>query len=686
MIIKCEKCQTSFRLPDEKIKPEGTKVRCSRCKNIFTVFPAKKEVEKIAVELEEKTKIGFIPSSFGEDKDDDSPINIKRQKNGFSPSVESLGHGIPLSSPEIKQIKEPDQGLSEIMSAIETGIKDQISSIPEVTPTPINDHPAEESKTTTLESEKIPVEQSSFNGSSPDIGSLLNSISNITDKTIDSDKETGEPPPEELPDLSALLSATFQGDNNNSEQMNKDQPPIQNGIPDIPLPEIDDLINEKPATSQNPPITASQPHSEEEKISMDIDKVFDSLFTGGKTVSLPDQIPPQEGQPRKTLLYMESVPVAPQNLEQPQAKAPQTPPHPTMQIPEIQLPTPQKSLESSQIQDNLLNDDLSMFLSSQTSTQNSTAIPPKPPSLNTSDDLLAELSVPKTTDNSMGTEIAPTKQLFDMGGDITFGEPVSDTSNSLEQSNIKTFSPNANRSDDLLSQMDSIDNLPVTSQNQYAPVLTGLEVRKPQDTGTDITTSSESNSNKVELKKDVMAPVKPATIALKETAKSTKSEIFRWMFILTIGCAIVFASLYPSKIFPSINANIITTIGKPLTNNSISIENLYFKKLNNSDTLLIFTGSVNLRDAISPDNILLSFKISDLSGSEIIQTEYPLTYTENFDEVINISGFNNIKDFLAKNRLKTIIHKKIPFIAPLIVRNLEITDIDVKSSVKISSK
>lgn len=39
MIITCTECQTRFRLADEKLKPGGTKVRCSVCQQIFTVFP-----------------------------------------------------------------------------------------------------------------------------------------------------------------------------------------------------------------------------------------------------------------------------------------------------------------------------------------------------------------------------------------------------------------------------------------------------------------------------------------------------------------------------------------------------------------------------------------------------------------------------------------------------------------------
>ena len=37
MIIKCEQCQTKFRLDDSKVTDKGVKVRCAKCKHVFTV-------------------------------------------------------------------------------------------------------------------------------------------------------------------------------------------------------------------------------------------------------------------------------------------------------------------------------------------------------------------------------------------------------------------------------------------------------------------------------------------------------------------------------------------------------------------------------------------------------------------------------------------------------------------------
>lgn len=51
MIVQCEACQTRFRLADEKVKPGGIRVRCSKCKEVFTVTPPKPEPVEEAVDF-----------------------------------------------------------------------------------------------------------------------------------------------------------------------------------------------------------------------------------------------------------------------------------------------------------------------------------------------------------------------------------------------------------------------------------------------------------------------------------------------------------------------------------------------------------------------------------------------------------------------------------------------------------
>ena len=39
MIITCKECNASFSLDESLLKPTGSKVRCSKCKEIFTAYP-----------------------------------------------------------------------------------------------------------------------------------------------------------------------------------------------------------------------------------------------------------------------------------------------------------------------------------------------------------------------------------------------------------------------------------------------------------------------------------------------------------------------------------------------------------------------------------------------------------------------------------------------------------------------
>lgn len=52
MIVQCEACQTRFRLADEKVKPGGIKVRCSKCKEVFTVIPPEPEPVEDTVDFD----------------------------------------------------------------------------------------------------------------------------------------------------------------------------------------------------------------------------------------------------------------------------------------------------------------------------------------------------------------------------------------------------------------------------------------------------------------------------------------------------------------------------------------------------------------------------------------------------------------------------------------------------------
>ncbi|MFW5488591.1 MAG: DUF3426 domain-containing protein [Desulfovibrio sp.] len=40
MIVTCPECATKYNLPDDKISPSGARVRCTKCKHVFSVSPS----------------------------------------------------------------------------------------------------------------------------------------------------------------------------------------------------------------------------------------------------------------------------------------------------------------------------------------------------------------------------------------------------------------------------------------------------------------------------------------------------------------------------------------------------------------------------------------------------------------------------------------------------------------------
>lgn len=59
MIVQCQNCRTKFNIDESLIKEEGTKVRCSQCENVFSVFPQEQiETEDAATEIPQQSDAG----------------------------------------------------------------------------------------------------------------------------------------------------------------------------------------------------------------------------------------------------------------------------------------------------------------------------------------------------------------------------------------------------------------------------------------------------------------------------------------------------------------------------------------------------------------------------------------------------------------------------------------------------
>ncbi|MDX9710527.1 MAG: DUF3426 domain-containing protein [Trichloromonas sp.] len=88
MIIQCPECSTRFKLADDKLKPEGIKVRCAKCRHIFTLLPPEPDDTVAEAEGRPSTEHGEAEDpwaeSFNEMLDDASPEDAPAEQGESS--------------------------------------------------------------------------------------------------------------------------------------------------------------------------------------------------------------------------------------------------------------------------------------------------------------------------------------------------------------------------------------------------------------------------------------------------------------------------------------------------------------------------------------------------------------------------------------------------------------------------
>jgi len=97
MIITCEKCDISFNLDESLLKSSGSKVRCSKCKHIFTAYPPapekepeiQEEVKEAVPDLKTDDDLDFsgleqMIKSDDSSKDEDSPVKDRFEAETFA--------------------------------------------------------------------------------------------------------------------------------------------------------------------------------------------------------------------------------------------------------------------------------------------------------------------------------------------------------------------------------------------------------------------------------------------------------------------------------------------------------------------------------------------------------------------------------------------------------------------------
>jgi predicted Zn finger-like uncharacterized protein len=123
MIIQCEQCDTRFRMADEKLKPGGTKVRCSKCKYVFTVTPPAPEPEPA-----EEPIVDELPPSEPESHAE-APVSAPVENEADSESVDfgsfnmeqvSDNSDSPIDEPAANEEPTPDLDFSGLEEEMES--------------------------------------------------------------------------------------------------------------------------------------------------------------------------------------------------------------------------------------------------------------------------------------------------------------------------------------------------------------------------------------------------------------------------------------------------------------------------------------------------------------------------------------------------------------------------------------
>jgi predicted Zn finger-like uncharacterized protein len=82
MIVTCTRCQSKFRVADEKVGPRGVKVRCSRCQ---TVFPVRRETPGEATAVTPGQLRPQVPPPLPPRPTSSAPLDLDLEQDGARP-------------------------------------------------------------------------------------------------------------------------------------------------------------------------------------------------------------------------------------------------------------------------------------------------------------------------------------------------------------------------------------------------------------------------------------------------------------------------------------------------------------------------------------------------------------------------------------------------------------------------
>ena len=115
MIITCKECNSSFKVDDSLIKETGSKVKCSKCENIFTAYPHSPEDDLFSDTDEQllgsdgSSELNDLDSSLDDLFNDDESLETTTSQEDAD---DVLGFGLGLD-PEFDEKEDPPELASE---------------------------------------------------------------------------------------------------------------------------------------------------------------------------------------------------------------------------------------------------------------------------------------------------------------------------------------------------------------------------------------------------------------------------------------------------------------------------------------------------------------------------------------------------------------------------------------------
>jgi|GEM_PF-5126240 len=132
MIVECERCKSKFNLNPDLVKPTGTIVRCSICKNIFIVHPEKKGPEAETFKEQEKGELNELFDEIGyEEAPKQEQVSKEKEVAEEKLFKDLLGEEKEITE-EKGPAEEPTQALKEVSKKEVTAPKRKIFGLEHV--------------------------------------------------------------------------------------------------------------------------------------------------------------------------------------------------------------------------------------------------------------------------------------------------------------------------------------------------------------------------------------------------------------------------------------------------------------------------------------------------------------------------------------------------------------------------